>query len=128
MNVNSENRVNASTIHGISSPRLCSEKCRCGKLPLETSKLENLQVYERENREEAKLAKISNFTRTGPEWGATTGFGTERLHPGVASASALICLSIRTCTICQSYILKTGIVGVQTPQTILNVEGLSENA
>ena len=29
VNVNSEDRVNASTIHGISSPRLCSEECRC---------------------------------------------------------------------------------------------------
>ena len=120
--MNYKNRVNASTIRGISSPRLCSEKCRCGKFPLETSKLENLQVYERENREEAKLAKISNFTRTGPEWGATTGFGTERLHPGVASASALICFSTRLDFLQYPYIynmsiiqVKAGIVGVQTP-------------
>ena len=34
VNVNSEDWVNASTIHGISSPRLCSEECRCGKVKI----------------------------------------------------------------------------------------------
>ena len=41
------------------------------------------------------MAKVSNHMITGPELGADTGFGTERLHPGVASASVLICFSIR---------------------------------
>ena len=80
MNVNSDDRVNASTIHGISSPRLCSEKCRCGE-----DKIGKISKY----CDEKKLAKSIltrqkwKITITGPQLGAATGFGTERLHPGV---------------------------------------------
>ena len=62
-------------------------------------------MWKHQNLQNREEAKISNHTRTGPERDATTGFGTERLHPGVASASALICFIIRTCKICQSSIL-----------------------
>ena len=100
VNVNSEDRVNASTIHGISSPRLCSEECRCKwdqnkqnqQLLHEqicAAKVAKSATIQKQNCE-TKLAKLVTITIiTGPEFGATTGFGTERLHPGVASAFSM---------------------------------------
>ena len=51
--------------------------------------LQNQQLSQKQNCE-AKLANSATITIIiGPELGATTGFGTGRLHPGVASAFSM---------------------------------------
>ena len=86
----------------------------------------NFQLSWEPNYEEAKLAKVSNFIITGPELGADTGFGTERLHPGVASASVLICFSIRVKLICFS-ICMCWSASAQTSLLVLDSQYLSKS-
>ena len=62
----------------------------------------------------------------GPELGADTGFGTERLHPGVASASVLICFSIRVKLICFS-ICMCWSASAQTSLLVLDSQYLSKS-
>jgi len=76
VNVNSEDRVNASTIHGISSPRLCSEECR-------TRVGCNHWIWHRETspRWRYQCVVMEGYRQNSKVYNVITVFGDSDCHP-----------------------------------------------